>query len=76
MRFMNKKFINELSPLIKDSQSWTAFLCLMDHQINKTINKLEGKPSTEDLIRINAEYNLLQLLKKQRDIIINAEKSL
>ena len=73
---MNKQFINDIAPIIKDMRVWNAFVILINHQLDKTVAELEGKHSSDDLIRISAKYSLLQQLLKQQEIILNAEKSL
>lgn len=70
---MNKQFIASILPIIRDKQVWDAFVSILDYEEQKIVDKLKGPKPQEDLIRINAEYTLIQNMKKLRDNCINAE---
>jgi hypothetical protein len=72
---MNKKFFNDVAPIIKNMQNWQAFIAIIDHQKEKLVKELETPQSSEDLIRANAKYMLLNHLTKLRDNVIDAEKN-
>jgi len=56
-------------------QNWQAFIAIIDHQKEKLVKELETPQSSEDLIRANAKYMLLNHLTKLRDNVIDAEKN-
>lgn len=72
--FMDKRFLTEIIPIIRDKRTWDAFLAVLVYEENKVITKLKGPQVAEELIRINAQYTLLQNLKKLRDNALNAER--
>ena len=73
---MDKKFFNEVSPLIKNMPAWKALLALLEHQKSKAVDKLVGTPSADELFRISGELNAIAKLEKMQDVILNAEKNI
>jgi hypothetical protein len=73
---MDKRFCNDAAPLVKNMAAWNALMMIINHLKEKTANKLAGKPTTEELLRLSGEYNMLLLLEKQQDNILFAEKDL
>jgi hypothetical protein len=73
VRFMDRKFLQDISPLIKDKLSWDAFVALLEYEEKKTIDRLVGPKEFEELVRINATYTFIQHLKKLREIALDAE---
>lgn len=67
---------NKVAALIKDSNAWDAFIALLDHHQYKIVKGLEGKVDTEELIRINAEYRLIERLRKAREDWLRIEQGL
>ena len=67
---------NKLAALIKDFNAWEAFVALIDHHQAKILKKLEAINSSDELIRINAEYRLLEELRKARERWLDIEKGL
>lgn len=65
--------LRSITPLIKDKIAWDAFMALLEHEESKCADKLSGKQNSEELIRINAEFMLIQKLKKARDNWISME---
>jgi hypothetical protein len=70
---MRKENIPKVAPLIRDHIVWQAFLALIEFEKKKCVDKLEGKLSQEDLVRLNAEYSLLNRLSRARDVWLNVE---
>jgi len=71
---MDKKYLNSIAIIIKDKFAWDAFLAILAYEEGKIIAKLKGPKEPNDLIRINAEYSLIQHMKNLREICINAEQ--
>lgn len=67
--------IKKLFPLVKDKQSWDAFLYLLEEEENRLIKQLEGTPSEQTLHRISGVYSFIQTLKKKRDNVLSMEKN-
>ncbi len=57
-----------LSPLLRDKPVWDAFICLMEREEKRVYNLLKTRRTTEDLIRLNAELQLIDVLKKTKEI--------
>lgn len=65
---MDKKYLNDISPIIKDKPVWEAFIILIEYEQKKIIDKLNSEYiPAEALIRINAQFYILEKLKKIRD---------
>ena len=75
VRFMNDRFLNEVSPIIKDKVAWDAFLAILAYEENKTLAKLNGPKEIDELYRINAVYTFIQQLKKFRENALYANES-
>ena len=73
---MDRKYLQEISPLIKDKLAWDAFLALLAYEEGKTISKLNGPKDSNDLLRINAVFTFIQHLKNIRENALNAEHEL
>jgi hypothetical protein len=67
---------NKVAALIKDINAWNAFIALLDHHQYKCIRKLDSIADTEELIRINAEYRLIERLRKAREDWLAIEQGL
>ncbi len=65
---------NKIAPLIKDYAAWEAFIALLDHEQAKCIKKLQTVQDPNELIRINAEYRLIEQLRKARDNWLDIER--
>ena len=74
--FIDKKVWKAIAPLISNMTAWNAFLALIDHEKEKITHKLKITVPTEELIRLNAEYTLLEKLTRTRETLINIEKDL
>lgn len=70
---MDRKFLQAISPLIKDKLSWDAFMAVLEYEEKKTIDKLVGPKEFEELVRINATYTFIQHLKRLRENCLDAE---
>ena len=46
--FMNDRFLNEVSPIVKDKLAWDAFLAILAFEENKTLAKLNGPKDIEE----------------------------
>lgn len=68
-----EEYHRKVAPLVNPN-AWQAFLALIEYEEQNCIKKLVGEKPAESLIRINAEYNLLQKLKKVRDTYLSHEK--
>jgi hypothetical protein len=75
VRFMNDRFLNEISPIIKDKLAWDAFLAILAYEESRTIAKLNGPKDIDELYRINAVYSFIQQLKKFRENALYASES-
>ena len=72
---MTVKDLNKVAGLIKDIRAWEAFLHVLDMEEAKLVGKLISDLSTEELLRLNAEYKLIQRLRKTRDTWLSMEKN-
>lgn len=72
---MNDKFFMRVAPLVKNMEAWNAFVALIEHEIDKSLSKLRGKPNSEEALRISAEYSLLNRLLDRQKLILDAEKN-
>lgn len=73
---MDRRFLQEISPLIKNTEAWKALLLILEHQKINTVKKLIGKPGPEELLRISGEYEALAKLERFQEIALQAEKDL
>ncbi len=71
---MDRKYLSSIAIIIKDKFTWDAFLAILAYEEGKIVAKLKGPKQAEELIRINAEYNLIQHMKNLRDNATNAEQ--
>lgn len=72
---MTVKDLNKVAGLIKDIRAWEAFLHVLDMEEAKLVGKLISDLTAEELIRLNAEYKLIQRLRKTRDTWLSMEKN-
>lgn len=74
MRFMNRNYLNSIAALVKEKPAWDAFLAVLAFEEERITIKLKGPKEPNDLIRINAEYTLIQHMKNIKDNAANAER--
>lgn len=68
------KDLASISPLVKDSNAWNAFIYLLEHERDVINNKLNTPVDPEELIRINGVCRFIEQLKKTRETALRAEK--
>lgn len=72
---MTDRIFREIAPLVRDKMVWDAFVAALNFERDKIVNKLRSEMTTEALIRLNAEYALIERLKGARDTWLRWEQN-
>lgn len=64
---LDKKYLEQIAPIVKDKIIWDAFNLLLDYEIIELLKLIQVKQNTDMLIRINAKLEQLNQLKKYRE---------
>lgn len=73
---MTPQELNKIAPIIKDARGWEAFNVLMDNYQAEILNRLRGILDSNDLIRLNAQFILIEKMRKARETWLSFERNM
>ena len=78
LAYFREKDIQRVSPLLNNPAAWEAFIVLLDYLQSKTLKDMpsRGVFCHDTLVRIAAEFQLIQKLRGSREWIADLERNL
>lgn len=76
LAFFREKDLYKVSPLINSPAAWEAFIALLDYKQAKILSQLTNRAEHDTLVRLAAEFQLIQNLRDSKRWIAEIEKGL